>query len=186
VEHPLLVHVVRRLVWLLNDGTSIRVAEDRTFADADDSAVTLPAEATVSVAHPLLLGPGLATWAQLFADYGIAQPFPQLSREVYEPSAGERDGALLRFVGRTVPTVRVLGLERRGWWRETADDTAVQTSLSRKLPDGTTATLELDPGISVVAMNDAPEQKVVSVVVDGGAGPVGLSEVIRDVEAVTG
>ncbi|GIJ70470.1 DUF4132 domain-containing protein [Virgisporangium ochraceum] len=191
LAHPLLVHLVRRLVWLVHDdaGTgSFRVAEDRTFADAADDARDLPEEATVSVAHPLHLGPDLAAWTNVFADYDILQPFPQLRRDVYEPLAGERGGTLVRFTGRTVRSVRLLGLERRGWDREAAGDGGRQNRLSRTLPDGTTAVLVVAPGILAGAVEAEPVQTVTSVDLRpaGDLDPVVLSETIRDLEAVTG
>ena len=43
VEHPLLFHVVKRLVWAVYDGdqptTTFRVAEDRSYADRHDDAL---------------------------------------------------------------------------------------------------------------------------------------------------
>ena len=123
VAHPFLVHVVRRLVWLVHDaaGTvtgALRVAEDRTFTDAADEPFTLPDDASVSVAHPMLLDAGLAAWAELFADYEILQPFPQLGRAVHTLTDAERGASsLTRFAGITVPTGRLMSLERRGWRR---------------------------------------------------------------------
>ncbi|MCQ0014009.1 DUF4132 domain-containing protein [Actinomadura madurae] len=77
VGHPLMWHLARRLVWLSGD-RAFRIAEDRTFADLDDDAVELPEAATVQIAHPLRLGDSLGAWSELFADYEILQPFPQL------------------------------------------------------------------------------------------------------------
>jgi hypothetical protein len=194
VAHPLLWHVVRRLVWLVHDENgavtgALRVAEDRTFADENDDTVTLPDTAAVSVAHPLQLGASLTAWSELFADYAILQPFPQLGREVFAPTADERDGNLVRFAGRKVPTVRLLGLERRGWERESPQDAGWQGYLRLTLPDGTTATLAMDPGTIVGDHSFAPDQKVESVSISpppgGTLDPLVISEVIRDVEAVT-
>ncbi|MFV2180020.1 DUF4132 domain-containing protein, partial [Actinomadura sp. LOL_011] len=72
--HPLLRHLVRRLVWVADDGPVFRVAEDGTFADAADDAIVLPGTARVGVAHPLDLGGDLPAWSEVFADYEILQP----------------------------------------------------------------------------------------------------------------
>ncbi|GAA1041247.1 hypothetical protein GCM10009557_64550 [Virgisporangium ochraceum] len=198
VAHPLLVHVVRRLVWLVHDGAgpdagtvtgAIRVAEDRTFADVADEPVTLPDTATVSVAHPMLLGADLAAWADLFADYEILPPFPQLAREVHRLAPGDESGDLDRFAGRVVETVRLLQLERSGWERQHPQDAGWQGYWQLDLPDGTTATLGMDPGMIVGNVNFAPEQKITHVSLYPGADrldPLVLSEIIRDLEAVTG
>jgi hypothetical protein len=189
IAHPLLVHLVRRLVWLVSDGTAVRVAEDRTLAGVGDDAVEPPGPATVCVAHPLLLGPALPAWADLFADYGILQPFPQLARDVYELLPSERGGHLARFAGRTADSVRLLGLDRRGWRREMSGDSGWQDRLERQLPGGATATVELEPGMLAGAVEAEPQQTVTAVTVRwAGAGPdpVTASEIIRDLEAVTG
>jgi hypothetical protein len=194
VGHPFLVHVVRRLVWLVHDGAgtvtgSLRVAEDRTFTDSADEPVTLPDPATVSVAHPMLLGASLAAWADLFADYEILPPFPQLAREVHRLAPDDDAGDLNRFSGRTVETVRLLQLERSGWQREHPQDAGWQGYWQLDLPDGTTATLGMDPGMIVGNVNFAPEQKITHVSLHPGTDgldPIVLSEIIRDLEAVTG
>src|SRR6185503_7071360 len=89
-EHPLLWHVVRRLVWITEDGLGFRLAEDRTCADVNDDVVELPEDAVVGIAHPLDLADALDRWAEVFADYEILQPFPQLGRPVHALSEDER------------------------------------------------------------------------------------------------
>ncbi|WP_067457332.1 DUF4132 domain-containing protein [Actinomadura macra] len=127
VGHPLLWHLVRRLVWT-SGGVAFRVAEDGTFADVHDDAVTLAGPAAeVALVHPLHLGGDLAAWAEVFADYEILQPFPQLGRTVRalttEESAAWR---LPRFEGITVPTGALLALEKRGWERGAPEDNGTQ------------------------------------------------------------
>ncbi|MFD0851815.1 DUF4132 domain-containing protein, partial [Actinomadura adrarensis] len=83
VEHPLLRHITRRLVWTTGE-TTFRVAEDLTFADVHDEPVTLPEGASIGIAHPVHLGAeATAAWSEVFADYEILQPFPQLGRPVH-------------------------------------------------------------------------------------------------------
>ncbi|MCX4736029.1 WGR and DUF4132 domain-containing protein [Streptomyces sp. NBC_01363] len=171
VGHPLLWHLVRRLVWLSEtDGaarTAFRVAEDRTFADAEDDVFDLPDDATVRLAHPLHLDDELTAWSEVFADYEILQPFPQLGRTVLalpeEESAGYR---LARFEGLKVPIGKVLGLERRGWRRGTPQDAGVERWISKRLGDDCYLVIALDPGIAVGVVDMFPEQTLETVWLD--------------------
>ncbi|NUW36005.1 DUF4132 domain-containing protein [Nonomuraea sp. SMC257] len=180
VGHPLLWHIVRRLVWGIYDpegrliGT-LRVAEDRSFADVEDDALTLPDEAVVGVAHPLELAEELAAWAEVFADYEILQPFPQLGRETYHP-----DEALLAEIGAAkIPTRAVLGLERRGWRRGAPQDAGWQGWIERDVPGGRTVSVGLDPGLAIGYPDFADEQTLVGIPVDG-LDPITVSEILRD------
>jgi hypothetical protein len=204
--HPLVRHIVRRLVWLACEGegdgartTAFRVAEDGTFADVDDDAVTLPESADVRVAHPLDLDGSLATWSQVFADYEILQPFPQLGRPVHRAAGGT--GGLGRFVGLTVPVGKVLGLASRGWERGERQDGGVEFWISRGLPGGRYAVIDLDPGIVPGAVEAAPEQTLRGIgLVDGreqvgsgaaataslaGLDPITVSEILADLATLT-
>ncbi|WP_262402502.1 DUF4132 domain-containing protein [Actinomadura sp. CNU-125] len=159
VEHPLLRHIARRLVWTTGD-TAFRIAEDRTFADVDDAPVRLPDEARIGIPHPLELGDANTAWAELFADYEITQPFPQLGRPVDALTGAERrTGRLERFEGGTVPVGAVLGLHRRGWERGPVEDGGVYHSIVRRFPgDAPDLVVELVPGVAVTAVDALPEQ----------------------------
>ncbi|EWC60436.1 Molybdate metabolism regulator [Actinokineospora spheciospongiae] len=204
--HPLLWHLVRRLVWGRYEGGelvgSFRLAEDRTLADVEDNALTLPEGATVGVAHPLHLGAALEPWGELFADYEILQPFPQLGRQVFELTAEDRAGtSLARFTGIEVPTGRVLGLVHRGWERGTPQDGGVEPWITRPLPDGRVLVATLDPGIAVGAVDIFPEQKLTEVWLTDDSGyywsnhqkrhafadvdPVAASELLADLTMLT-
>ncbi|MFF3957879.1 DUF4132 domain-containing protein [Streptomyces sp. NPDC001890] len=163
VGHPLLWHLVRRLVWLSGTedgtGTAFRVAEDRTFADAEDDVFVLSDDATVRLAHPLHLGDELAAWSELFADYEILQPFAQLGRSVLALSEEEADGGrLTRFEGLKVPVGRILGLQRRGWERGAPQDAGVECWISKRLSDDCYLVITLDPGIAVGVVDMFPDQ----------------------------
>ncbi|MEU8233358.1 DUF4132 domain-containing protein [Actinoplanes sp. NPDC048967] len=191
--HPLLWHIVRRLVWTVSDGASFRVTEDRSYADAVDEPYALPEDATVGVAHPLDLGAALPAWGEVFADYEIVQPFPQLSRETY-PATEE---SLKRFLGAAVPATRVLGLERRGWRREAPQDAGVQSRIERVAGD-LTVVVELDPGIAVGDPDGLGDQTLEDIHVHGRSrlddrpgrqpftalGAIAASEVIRDLTII--
>lgn len=163
VAHPLLWHIVRRLVWTAEvDGgapVGFRVAEDRTYADVDDEAYELPESATVRVAHPLTLGTSTVDWLSVFADYEISQPFAQLSRSVYRLTGEERAATMLtRFSDDKWETTALLGLERRGWQRGEPQDAGIQCWLWRPTPDGRSIVADLNPGIPVGYLDEFDQQ----------------------------
>ncbi|MFE6173427.1 WGR and DUF4132 domain-containing protein [Streptomyces sp. NPDC056464] len=205
VAHPLLWHLVRRLVWLSEaDGevTAFRVAEDRTFADVEDDELTLPEKASVRLAHPLHLGEDLGAWSELFADYEILQPFPQLGRAVHALSEEEAAGhRLARFEGAAVPVGRLLGLTKRGWERGQPQDAGVERWFHRRIDAGSYLVIELDPGIAVGMVDEFGDQTFETVWLDDSPGdfaprhdyplrfagldPVVASEILADLTEVT-
>ncbi len=187
VAHPLLGHLARRLVWLVDTphdpdasgtsgtsgtsdggpGRAFRIAGDGTCTDVEDNPFSLPAPpgtraaGVIRLAHPLHLGETVAAWSALFAGLRILQPFPQLSREVFTLTDAERDAtALLRLDGLPVPTLDLLRLEHRGWRRGVPIEGGVQGWLERDLPGGRSALLHLDPGIVVGNLQEFPLQQV--------------------------
>ncbi|MEV6984166.1 DUF4132 domain-containing protein [Sphaerisporangium sp. NPDC051017] len=185
VGHPLLWHIVRRLVWGLYDPSgrltgALRVAEDRSFADVEDDTLTLPDEAIVGAAHPLELGEKPAAWAEVFADYEILQPFPQLGRETY----GLDETLLAEISAAKVPTGAVIGLERRGWRRGEPQDAGWQSWIERDVPDGRTITIGLNPGIAIGYLEFADEQTLEGIALDG-LDPITVSEILRDLREIT-
>ncbi|WP_433796661.1 DUF4132 domain-containing protein [Actinoplanes sp. CA-252034] len=192
VEHPLMRHVVSRLVWATFTaegavGTAFRVAEDGSPADVDDKELTLADESSIGVAHPLHIESDLTTWTRLFVDYEILQPFPQLQRPVRrftaEQAAQQR---LTEFVGANVAVDRLLKLERRGWWLRSAPmDAGIQDTVECHLPGRGGLTFPLDPGISVQFPNEDPVQTFRDARLSGAESfaaldPVILSELLCD------
>ncbi|MEU3608592.1 DUF4132 domain-containing protein [Streptomyces sp. NPDC035033] len=205
VEHPLVRHLARRLVWQAEqDGTttSFRVAEDQTYADAGDELLTVADDATVTLPHPLHLTAELGTWAELLADYEIVQPFPQLGRQLHVPAEEDTAGArLTRFEGVTVPVGRLLGLQKRGWERGSPEDNGVERWFSRRLAPERHLVIQLDPGIAVGMIDEFPEQTLETVWLDTRPGdhwgsrtyplrladldPVTVSELLADLTELT-
>jgi hypothetical protein len=209
VEHPLMWHIGRRLVWARFDGSgavvgSLRIAEDRSFAGVDDEPVVVGDDDVIGVAHPVRLGAAdLTGWAEVFADYEILQPFPQLGRPVHELTETERGaGRLHRFEGVTVPTTKVLTLDRRGWHRHEPVNAGIQAGFDRVIGPGQVLTVHLDPGIVGQVGFHAKQSLVAVYLHDGSAGPwdltdartlplggldpVSVSEILRDLTDVTG
>ncbi|WP_024934487.1 DUF4132 domain-containing protein [Actinomadura welshii] len=202
VEHPLVRHIARRLVWITEEGRAFRVAEDRSFADLQDDELPLPETARVGVAHPLHLAGDLETWAEVFDAYEINQPFPQLHRPTYALTEDERGGTELgRFHDVTVPVGRLVGMERRGWQRGSAEDNGIQPGVLRELPGGRAVVISVDPGIVVGDIGFWPEQRIDRVWLTLGADlgrrveprplpfseldPITASEVLADLVELT-
>jgi predicted DNA-binding WGR domain protein len=204
LEHPLLVHLVRRLVWGTYDAKgaiveSFRVAEDSSLANAKDDAFELADDATIGIVHRLEMGDERArTWGQIFGDYKILQPFEQLARGV--TSMTDRDAKQLDVVkGQKVPTGKVLGLDARGWRRGPPQDAGVVCWYEKHVQGGTTVTLDLEPGIYTGMISESPEQTLGSVSISKGGGgwyahdktlplgdlsPIVYSELVRDLETL--
>jgi hypothetical protein len=192
VAHPLLWHIVRRLVWLAEDGgegaaTAFRIAEDRTFADVNDDAVEPPASARVGIAHPVRLGGAVAAWSEVFADYEILQPFPQLGRPVHLLTEAERAATRLpRLEGRVAPYGKVKGLSQSRY-----EDWGGR--LVRADPDGRYVIVRITPGLgtyyagqgddqTIAAIGALPDPRATSGDLPLGAiHPVTMSEVIADI-----
>jgi hypothetical protein len=205
VSHPLVWHIVRRLVLSAeHDGTvtTFRIAEDRTYADVEDETVTLPGTASIGIPHPLDLGEEAVAWSEVFADYEILQPFRQLGRPVHTLTDDERaTERLTRFEGVTVPTGKVLGLQQRGWERAEPQDAGQEPWISREIAPGRHLVIDLDPGIAVGAVDMFPEQTLAGVrlaaypdwdhraastpMTFGDLTPAAASEALADLVALT-
>ncbi|MCE7869947.1 DUF4132 domain-containing protein [bacterium CPR1] len=150
VDHPLVLHLTRRLVWGSYDESgkltgTFRVAEDRSLADMQDRPFEPGGK--VGLVHPLELSQeAIGAWARLLGDYELLQPFAQLGRPVFRPTPAEaRSNELTRFADRQVKSGAVLGLENRGWRRGYVES-AVLTELLWPCELGEVA-LQLDPGV---------------------------------------
>ncbi|MDX8140677.1 DUF4132 domain-containing protein [Lentzea sp. BCCO 10_0061] len=156
--HPLLWHLVRRLVWITDEGTSFRLAEDRTLADEHDDEFTLSESTAVRVAHAVDLREASAAWGEVFADYEILQPFPQLGRPVHLlGAAGDLLPRAKKYCDTPYPIGKILGLTKKGWVRGTPQDAGVECWITRPFPDGGALVARLEPGIAVGAMDVFPE-----------------------------
>ncbi len=206
IEHPLMIHLVRRLVWATYDEhnkvtNTFRVAEDGTLANAKDDTFALTSDAHIGIAHRLELDDATCgSWGQIFSDYEIIQPFAQLSRDIYVPTDAEQTGKKLdRWVDLTIPTGKVLGLDPRGWQRGPAQDAGVVCWYEKPLTGGRTAFLDLEPGIFTGMIDESPEQKLGSLTISclgdphwntqaheefGVLSSIELSELIRDLESL--
>jgi predicted DNA-binding WGR domain protein len=201
VEHPLLRHLVRRLLWArFEQGQPVqclRVAEDLSYADANDDLLMLAEDAEIGLVHALELAPdAAAAFGQIFADYEILQPFAQLGRDVYQLTTEEQHGLeLARYKDKCVATGSVFGLENRGWRRGDPQDGGWIGWFTRRVADDLEVALDLDPGTVVGDINFEPRQKLGALILrrpnswgDDGRrrwselDPILASEVLRDID----
>ena len=206
--HPLMIHLVKRLVWGVwkTTGSSVRtfrIDEEYQRVDWDDDPVPIDGESSdlqVGVVHPLdLPDHGRKRWAEQLADYEIVPPFEQLSRQVYRPSEEDRHAMTLeRYEGVQVASGRIRGMENIGWRRGESLDGGMVWTMARPLDDEHEVRLGFEPGLFAggTAYEDG-EQNLVKLWIarardDGysstarlafGKIPLVLfSEIVRDVE----
>jgi predicted DNA-binding WGR domain protein len=169
VRHPLMVNLVRRLLWGGYDRKSklvrlLRVTEEQEYADAEDRPATLDGLASVGIIHPLHLSEGQrAAWGQVFGDYELISPFPQLGRGVHALLPAEKRATeITRFSGPKIPMGAVLGtLENLGWTRGNPQDAGwVGEHHKHFAAAGVTAVLCYDPGFSVGWTQGWEDQKI--------------------------
>lgn len=158
VHHPLMINLVRLLLWGSYDEAgrltqTFRVTEDQTYADTDDETLELTASSAVGIIHPLYLEPDVKnTWGEVLSDYEIVPPFPQLGRAIYTLEPGEAELTdLTRFSHLKIPTTALVGtLEKLGWTRGVPQDGGVYDLHYKQFEQAkTTAVIGYDQGIPV-------------------------------------
>jgi predicted DNA-binding WGR domain protein len=211
MRHPLQINLVRRLLWGAHDdkgklAKTFRVTAEGEPADIDDNPCKLEGYASIGLVHPLRLPETeRSCWGQVFADYELIEPFPQLNRPVYllEP-VEEKLTALTRWKGAAVPGVAVAGrLEKAGWLRGNLHDHGDFHEYYKQFPAaGLTAVVEVHPGMWASNIADPTEQSfpgvyllrglekpgwrsAESALTLSGIDPVVLSEVIADLIAAS-
>ena len=193
-DHPLMTHLCQRLVWATFDpdgalaGTFFITAEHECV-DAEEEPVELPATGRVGLPHPVQLPEALvATWSELFADYELLQPFPQLARPVARPTEEELGRSEInRWQGLTASTRSTQSLMGRGW-RAIDYDGMWFSVLERDVGDGISARVTASPPVD----RDKDQQHTLSsvhflrgdnAVTSRDVPPIGFSEAITQVQA---
>ncbi len=92
LDHPLVRHLARRLIWQLGDGGDTAIWHDGRLVNAAGEPVAWPAEAaTVRLWHPLQTPAAVAAaWRDWLDAHGVLQPFKQAYRELYLLTDAER------------------------------------------------------------------------------------------------
>jgi hypothetical protein len=159
VHHPLMINLIRLLVWAAYDAKgelmeTFRITEDQAYANAADEDFDLQSlnVVTIGIVHPIHLSEALrSTWGELFSDYELVPPFPQLSRPIYrlEPEE-DQQAKIVRFHGTQVSTYALMGtLARQGWQRGDAADSGVYCEHLKHFPTAGIVALLNHDGIAM-------------------------------------
>jgi hypothetical protein len=125
LRHPLMTHLVQRIIWATYDDQghlqgTFRVVEDQSCADNRDRPCQPDTSAIVGIPHPLALSDETKSlWGEIIGDYEIIQPFAQMSRDIYELLTEERLAEeIKRFAEVPIPGMMLARMmENQGWQR---------------------------------------------------------------------
>jgi hypothetical protein len=142
VKHPLMTNLVRLILWAGYDRAGklvdlFRVTEDQTYANSKDEAYSVNAIAKVGIVHALEINDQQKSpWGEIFSDYELVPPFPQLGRPTYTLDENElRSNTIKRFADVEIPCATlVFGLEKLGWQRGLAQDNGQVNGHSKYFP----------------------------------------------------
>lgn len=212
VNHPLMIHLARRLLWggYGEDGKlkmTFRITDEKDYANSDDDPITLDGVGCIGLAHPLhLSADDMAKWSEVFGDYEIIPPFPQLARKTYVLLPEERDAfEITRFAEIKIQVLPMIGITQKlGWIRGTPLDGGLFHQHIKPFPtENVTAFIEY-PGIPIGYYEGWDDQKIErcyflrGVYTEAGyhdprvekiklteIDPVVISEVLRDLFVLT-
>jgi len=108
----------------------------------------------------------VSVWGEVWSDYELVPPFPQLGRPIHRLNPEEADVINLdRFNTVTLPaTTLVFGLEKLGWIRgRPADAGGFSEHAKPFYSSGITAIVEYDPGAYVSSIVDSDDQTITGV-----------------------
>ena len=169
VRHPLMINFVRTLLWGGYDkkgkltGT-FRVTEEQDYADTRDEPCDVSEFSEVGIVHPLNLSDRDASaWGEVFSDYELASPFPQIGRATYALEKGEeKQKQLKRFDDVEIPATSLVGtLDRLGWARGVPEDGGVFHEHSKPFYGANvTAVLGYEIGVPIGYMEGWEDQKL--------------------------
>lgn len=168
VRHPLMINLVRLLLWAVYDAKgkvtrTFRVTEDQSLADAKDKEIKLAATDQVGIAHPLQLSEeDKSAWGELFSDYEILPPFAQLGRPIYTLEAQEEKAKeITRFGKVKLPgQTLVFGLEKLGWTRGPAMDNGTFDEHVKHFPGSDVTALVKFQGLPIGWMEGWEDQTI--------------------------
>jgi predicted DNA-binding WGR domain protein len=169
VRHPLMINLVRRLLWGGYDKAgklqrAFRVTEEQEYADSSDDATSLDGLHEIGIVHPLQLGDAeRGKWGEVFGDYEIIPPFPQLGRRVNTLQPGEEAAhEITRYAGPKINPMALVGIfDKLGWQRGHAGDGGNVHYHTKDFPTAhVQAVVEYEPGVAIGGMDYSGDQSI--------------------------
>lgn len=193
VDHPLIVNLVRRLVFACGkSGTLFTVDESHQPIDAKGDAVTLKGK--VSLVHPIdWPEKKRAAWGEYFADFELLQPFEQLARQTYDVADYKVKKNRIVDLDMKMPAPKwVFGIEKRGWARYDIIDGGGFYAHERLGPDGVCAIIGFEGAVAISYIEEKEAVDVRDILFSKDGTELApkdvdarfVSEVLRDVEAL--
>ncbi|MFK7999589.1 MAG: DUF4132 domain-containing protein [Polyangiales bacterium] len=179
VTHPLLRHLVRRLVWRSGD-LVFRIDESGQPVDALDNEQALGTE-PVRLVHPLEMNAEtLQSWGVQLADYELLQPFDQLQRETFAFGSVEANAVIERIEGARAKGGSVAGLQNHGWSRGPVEDAGQWYSLQYRAKD-LKIELMMDHGVNIQGGYGMDQEQKLSIKIEAlpTCTPQAYSEALR-------
>lgn len=88
LDHPLLQHLARRLIWIVGRGARTRAViwDEGRLVELDGAPAGAAPDEEVRLWHPLDAAPSaVREWRRWLLERGVTQPFAQAWRELYRP-----------------------------------------------------------------------------------------------------
>ncbi len=196
LQKRVLFDIARRLVWSAHDASgarlaTLRVVEDRTYADPEDRHVALASATRFKLLHPLESSEReLSRWGAIFGDYELVQPFAQIGREVFELTPEEAAAhQTQRFSKLRFDASRLFALEHRGWSRRGGDVLTIGAGGALVVHFAIAPGLHAPPPLppqSIVAFDVSSRDRGARPPVLGDVDRIRMSEILRDLASLAG
>ena len=149
-SHPVVRHLVQRLVWLQDSESGTRTAfrplADASLTNEADDAIQIPGHDRVRLAHDMLLPPeAIQRWQRHLLDYQIKPLFQQLGKGTYElPGDKANAKEVTDFKGHLLEAFALRGRAGKlGYQRGSAEDGGWFSIYEKRFPSlGLTAVVE--------------------------------------------
>ncbi|HEX3503022.1 MAG TPA: DUF4132 domain-containing protein [Xanthobacteraceae bacterium] len=205
VDHPLLAHFARRLVWSFTSQgeRQLGILEDGRPSGVNGKSLDVSGDAEVRLWHPFFSTTEVVhAWRRRINELEIVQPFKQAWREIYVLTEAEQltDTYSNRFASHVLQQSQFRALGRaRGWIVPAQGNWDGGRSYPARIIPGASLVAEFVVGLASDADNPFPNSSLPLIVTDraqffssygdcislGKVPPLVLSEIFRDLDLFT-